>query len=345
VADEIISDNVVRKIQLLLQLAERAKGNETEAAAAMGKAQELLAKYNLDLTTVQDKVVAGGTNTPDDAMAKRDYAKVSRSAMYQWQRKLVKAIAEANYCKHWVEEVYEEKYIPPSKRKYGTEDEAKQEIKVKRHKLLGRTANTMTVLLMVDYIMDTIERLLPYPQAERLSRSANSWREGCSDRLIERIQEKAEAMKTADYASQGEAAYSTAIAVRNMATAEEIGNYDFLNGHGAWARKLARQAESAAYWERAALAREEREQKELAELEAKLALETPEQKARREKKEVKDAERRQASNERYWDRQDRKADREAARRDHSAYNHGSRTAEKIGLDAQLKTGKKTESLG
>lgn len=62
IQDPQISDNTVRKIQLLLKLAERTEGNETEAAAAMGKAQELLAQYNLDLATVQDKIVEGGTN-------------------------------------------------------------------------------------------------------------------------------------------------------------------------------------------------------------------------------------------------------------------------------------------
>jgi hypothetical protein len=340
---EVISENIVRKIQLLLQLAERAAGNEVEAAAAMAKAQELLAQYNLDLATVQDKVVKGGTNTPDDAMAKRDYAVTKRSAMYQWQRNLVRALAEANYCIYWTAEVQEELYIPKSKRKYD-DDEAMQKRWVKRHKVLGRTANTMSVLMMVDYLMDTIERLLPYEQKERLSRSASSWREGCSDRLIQRIQAKAEAMKKADYATQGEAAYTTAIALRNVATAEEIGNYDFQNGAGAWAARAARMKANEERWAAQDKLNAEREAKELAELEAKLALETPAQKAKRLKAEAREAERRAKYSERYWEAQDRKAYREASRRDHGAYRAGSATAEKIGLDDQLKSGKTAGNL-
>ncbi len=316
-----ISDNVVRKIQLLLNLASRTEGNEAEAAAAMGKAQELLAQYNLDLATVQDKVVAGGT-AEQAAMAKRDYARISRSAMYNWQRMLVRAIAEANYCKYWVEETREERW--------------KRMCNVKRHKVLGRVANTTAVLVMVDYLMGTIERLLPYTGKERLSRSAVSWREGCADRLAERIKAKAEEMRTADYATQGEAGYSTAIAVRNMATAEEVGNYDHMNGAGAWARRQERQAELEVYWKQQRADREAREAKELAELEAKLALETPKQKAAREKKERREAEAQYRRNARYWDAQDRKEERAAARRDHAAYNSGARTGEKIGLDGQLK---------
>lgn len=333
-----ISDNIIRKLQLLLKLGERKEGNETEAAAAMAKAQDLLAQYNLDLATVQDKVVAGGTNTPEDEMAKRDYARVSRSAMYNWQRELVRTLAETNYCKYWVEET--------------TEFRWKRDCKVKRHKVLGRTINTTAVLVMTDYLMATIERLLPYKGKERLSRSAVSWREGCADRLIERIVDKARKMKEADYATQGEAAFSTAIAVRNMASAEEIGNYDFLNGKGAWAAREARKAENEKYW--AAIAeqekkeREAREQKELDELTAKLLLETPEQKARREAKEIRDRikehRRQEAYSARYWARQDRADERASRKRDHSAYAAGSTTAEKIGLDSQLKQGKSTDRL-
>jgi Protein of unknown function (DUF2786) len=326
-----ISDSVVRKIQLLLKLAERTEGNEVEAAAAMGKAQELLAQYNLDLSTVQDKVVAGGSNTPEAAMAKRDYAKVSRSAMYNWQRKLVRAIAEANYCRYWVEETQETRW--------------NRLCNVKRHKVLGRLVNTTAVLIMTDYLMETIERLVPYRGKEKLGRSAISWREGCAARLIERIQEKAEAMRTADYASQGEAAYSTAIAVRNMASQEEIGNYDFINGKGAWARRLENQAKWAEDSKQWAAQREERDAKELAELEAKLALETPEQKIKRLRREAKAEEASARYSARYWDRQDRKAEREAARRDHSAYAAGTRTAEKIGLDGQLKAARANKQLG
>ena len=100
-----ISDSIVRKIQLLLNLAARTQGNEAEAAAAMAKAQDLLAQYTLDLATAQDRAVAGGTAAREQE-AKRDYASAgNRSAMYRWQRDLVKAIAEANYCRYWVTEV------------------------------------------------------------------------------------------------------------------------------------------------------------------------------------------------------------------------------------------------
>jgi hypothetical protein len=341
------SESIVRKIQLLLNLGSRSEGNEAEAAAAMARAQDLLAQYNLDLATVQDTLVVGGT-AAREAEEKRDYARSKRSAMYKWQQKLVRTLAEANYCVYWVAEVSEQAYVAPSYRssKHGWEDEnGKVTVRVKRHKVLGRLVNTTAVMIMVDYLLDTIERLLPYPNNERLSRDANAWREGCADRLVERIRAKAEAMRTADYATQGEAAYCTAIQVADLAKKEEAGNYDAQYGAGAWARKLAREAEAAANrpallakW---ALEAKENEAKEA----AIIAAETSSQKAARLREEEAAA----RKNERWWRtcqaRAEREAAREEAKRDSAAYREGRRKGDAIGLDSQVGAGKSTPSLG
>lgn len=340
------SDSLVRKIQLLLNLASRPEGNEVEAAAAMARAQELLAQYNLDLATVQDKVVAGGA-TAREAESRRDYAHVNRSAMYKWQQRLVRALAEANFCVYWVTETTEH-VLTSSRRKRASWDlsEQYQTLNVKRHKVLGRVANTAAVMVMVDYLLDTIERLLPYPQQERMSRGANYWREGCADRLCERIAAKAAAMRKADYSTQGEAVYSTAIQVADLARKEEVGNYEHIYGAGSWAKKLAREAESEKYWSAEAVAARKAERK--AALDVRRALETPEQKAKREKEEAKEAERARKASERYsrsyWARQDREEEREAARKDSDAYRAGQAKGESIGLDAQAGAGAKQKGL-
>jgi hypothetical protein len=335
---QTVDDSVVRKIQLLLNLAARSEGNEAEAAAAMARAQEILAKYNLDLATVQDKVVTGGT-AEREAESKRDYALSKRSAMYKWQQNLVRAIAEANYCIYWIAEVKEQAYIPPKNRKsYEDYDEnGMGTIHVKRHRVLGRVANTTGVMIMVDYLLDTIERLLPYPQAQRLSREANLWREGCADRLVERVNAKAEAMRKADYATQGEQQYSVAIQVAAMAEKEEAGNYDHQHGAGAWAKRKARNAEMDLYWSDEAVAA--REAKREAEIAAKRALETPAQRKAREREEERERKRQERASEaysrRYWARADREAERAEARRESSAYRAGSDKGNSIGLDAQV----------
>ena len=338
--NEAVSDSIVRKIQLLLNLGQRSEGNEAEAAAAMARAQELLARYNLDLFTVQDKVVAGGT-AEREVESKRDYASGKRSAMYKWQQKLVRALAEANFCVYWAVEVRERAYIPPKNRKsYLDYDEnGMGDVQVKRHKVLGRLANTAGVMIMVDYLLDTIEWLLPYPQTERLSRNANLWREGCADRLVERVKAKAKAMRTADYAVQGETAYTMAIQVADLARKEEAGNYDHIHGVGAWAKRVAHEAESDAYWSAEAVTAREAERG--ARIAAARALESPEQRSAREKREAKEAARTAKASEaysrRYWARADREEERREARLNSHAYRAGKAKGDEIGLDGQLGT--------
>ena len=96
--------------------------------------------------------------------------------------------------------------------------------------------------------------MIPYDKTTWLSADALAWCDGIVDRLLERIAAKAEAQRTPDYAAQGETAYCTAIAVRNMAESERIANYDAQNGKGAWAKKVARDAA----WEADAPARRAR---------------------------------------------------------------------------------------
>jgi uncharacterized protein DUF2786 len=321
-----VSESIVRKIQLLLNLASRVEGNEAEAAAAMGKAQELLAQHNLDLSTVQDAVVAGGTNQTKEEV-KRERVEAKRNATYEWTRRLVKAVAEANYCVYFCRDVR-------------TESKSGRAKWAKRHAVLGRADNTAVVLVMTDYLYATIMRLLPYDKSTWLTAEALAWCDGCVDRLIVRIEAKAAAMRAPDYAAQGEHGYTTAIMVRSMAESERIANYDAVNGKDAWANKVARDAE----YERTRPEREARwalEARQRQEAEAaKLLAETPEQKAKRLKAEEKEA----RASERYWAREDRKTERAEAKLNSHAYRSGKAVAETIGLDSQLKHGAKTPSL-
>lgn len=326
-----VDDSVVRKIQKLFEMANRVAGNEAEAAVAMGKAQELLVKYNLDMATIQDKAVVGGPKAVDD---KRGYQKVSRSAMYEWQQELVRAVAEANFCCHWIQT----ESAPYNKRySWGTDTAYR---KVKRHKILGRESNTIVVLMMVDYLFETLERLLPYDNKDRLSRSAISWRKGASDVLIQRITEKAAEMRKADYATQGEAAYCTALAVVNIDKAEEAANFDFRFGEGAWAKKEARNRE----WEANSESRMAQYRLEQAAEAAKLLAESPAAKARREMKERAEAEKMRKRWARIEAAAEREQERKNARVDHHAYRNGEQVGEAINLDSQLKAGDRASEL-
>ncbi len=322
------TNDIIRKIQKLLALGQSP--NEAEAALAMARAQTLLAKYNLDCAMVTETHVAGGTvGAPEE---KREKTRISRSAQYRWQRDIWKAIAEANFCWHSIVEVFE------GKRGKGT-----SKVRVKRHMILGRESNVIAVRLMGEYLEDTMERILPYPNSERLSRAAISWKTGCAARLIERIEQQAEERKQADVRPAGE---STALVLlRDVYQREYAANYDFRYGAGAHARRLLQDAE----WQQGQAAREERarieqEKKEKEWLEY-LQNESPEQKRAREKKEANE----RLRQERAWERQtrswERERIREASRLDRSAYRSGRSAAESINIGAQVKETEKGKQLG
>ena len=326
-----VTDNVVRKIQLLLKLAERAKGNEAEATAAMAKAQDILAKYNLDLATVQDKVVMGGVNATKEEV-KRERKEAKRNATYTWTHVLYRAVAEANYCRYWTQEVRVES------------EKSGRTRWVKRHKVLGRVENTTVVLMMGDYLYATVMRLLPYDKSSWLSADALAWCDGCVERLAERIAAKAEEQRTPDYAKQGEVAYSTALAVRSMAESEAIGNYEADYGKGSWAKKLERDRAWEARMEAVAKDREVAMAREKAEFAAKRSAETPVERKKREKQEARDAAKHAEWSRKYWERQDRKERAEARRRLSGAFKAGRQAGGSIGIDGQVGAGAKTKQL-
>jgi hypothetical protein len=320
-------DNVIRKIQKLLALGQSP--NEAEAALAMARAQELLAKHNLEFAVVTATAVAGGTVAP--AEEKREKAKVSRSAQYRWQRDMWAAIAEANFCWHWITDVFE------GKRGVGR----MSKVPVKRHMILGRESNVIAVRLMGEYLEDTMERLLPFPNSERMSRAANSWKSGCAERLVERIQLQAEQRKADSDACKPTGA-TTALVLRDVYTSEYQANYDACYGAGHYAQRMLADAEwEAEREEREAQAVLDREKAEREWLEY-LQAETPAQKKTRETKEAKERranENRQARQYWTWDNERRK---EAGRIDYSAYRSGRQVAETINLGAQVKEGNRKD---
>lgn len=312
---------VIRKIQKLLELGHSS--NEAEANLAMARAQELLAKYNLDVAMVKETVVEGGTVAA--APEKREKTKVSRSAQYAWQRQLWKTLAEANFCYHWITKVYE------GKRGSGKQSK----VPVKRHMVLGRESNVLVVSMMGAYLEDTMERILPYPNSERMSRSALSWKAGCAERLCERINENAERMKRE---SVNASADSTALVLRDVFQREYTANYDACWGAGAWTRKQIADSQ----WE---AGREERQQQAEAETLRKekewllyLQNETPQQKKEREREDEKKRLREERANARWVNSYHKERARERAKVDGEAYDSGREHAESISLSTQVSDG-------
>jgi len=118
------NNNVIELIQKCLRLSE--SDNENEAEVALGKAQELLEKYNL--TMEQVKLADDGTPPPE--LINQDI-QVGSS---KWRKYLLFYIARNNFC------------------------EVVLGGKSNAH-LLGRTPNVAAVLEMVNWIMPQLDRM------------------------------------------------------------------------------------------------------------------------------------------------------------------------------------------
>jgi hypothetical protein len=290
-ADQKPDESVVRKIQLLLNLGKHSATNDNEAAQAMARAQELLAKYNLDLAMVESTVVAGGTVVTKE---KREQTKIDRSAMYKWQRELCRAIAEANFCWYWIFDGLEDEPRMSAGRMYRH--------KVKRHVVLGKESNVVAVTFMYGWLAQVIEDMSPWRGKEQNSKSAISWKEGCAERLAERIKEKAYRMQHPTTEAKTEVK-ETGLVLRSLVKQEYAANYDAAYGEGSYDRALMRQEKSKAE-----------------------AAEAP-------KVELTEAEKeknRKAS-EKWWQRYQKQREQELSRKDLSAYRAGMKAGDSISL--------------
>lgn len=408
--DSTATDKAIARIQKLLTLSKAGRGaTEGEAESAMRMAQEIALKNNLDIAQIE---AAGASQ--EGSPVERVKEEFKGRAMYKWQTQLAKYVAESNFCYHIVQT--KERYIEGHEGKDGWVHGRYQTTKT--NLFIGRKGNVITAQLMYQYLTQTIEDLVPIQSnAQRLSRSAMSWKEGCADRLCERLakrrqdlinehdarmkqeaedraaerrQAAEEAAKrrknvlTADHKTEVKAKYD-AIAndatdrVRDVPEADEPDRPEadeepwtpegdeVAEPETGTALVLASQFDdsereanyelahglapgSLAKWrrEREERAKQEAEQEAeevIEQAEAPVKEETERQRKAREKREA-DA---MAKQRRRWAREDdaaaRRAWREHAKRDHSAYNAGASAGKSIGLDAQVKAGKDVKKLG
>lgn len=319
-----------RRIRGLLNLANHPDTPEHEAAAAGARVQAMVEEYNLDLDNIS-------TSHTDE----RGKEMHTSAAMYMYQRDLMKAVAEMNFCMWWVDEVY-------------AESNGKTR-KVKRHVLLGRKVNVVASKLLYDYLIGTMDRLLPYTGMDKRGKSALLWLEGCSDRLQARfmkarVQRELEAKRKAEedkaraqhpsYAGNG-----TALTLVELVKNEYELNHDVMMDlplGTTTALRLANQARAA---ERERVTKD----KEIALMEEGISVEhawylargydipTP----RVEKPETEAQKRKREAREEKW-RRSYRPDKRAQRKYSEEYQSGYEEGSNIGLNDQIKSEEKVK---
>lgn len=226
----------IGKIQKLLNLAAN-NPNEAEAAAATAKAQELLAQHNLDAALLERE--SGKVD------GRREEFKM-RGGFYDYQVSLWKAVAQLNFCIYWIESYTETKEVKRDGY-IGIKRTAQ-----KRHRIVGRSVNTLSTKIMAEYLEGAVERALREhlngDHKQLFSRWAISFRRGAISRLCNKLYRRYSERLNEERAKQRAASTgpssSTAVALADYVRSEYDANVDFVYGEGTSARWAA---QSAAY--------------------------------------------------------------------------------------------------
>lgn len=236
----------VEQVEKLLKLAGK-NTNQNEAAAATAKAMELLAKYNLDMSIVEQ-------NSGSSA-GKREDTKFE-GGLYQYQRDLWRAVAELNFCLYWNQYTWD----PNKKRRKADRYGERKGGYTFQHRVVGRKVNVVATRTMSEYLLQAIERLTRerYPEPSQFfTRSATSFREGLAETVIDKIAERRKhvlkqeqikaraAKKAADEVARQGVSTATTLTIADVTKTEHDANIDFIYGEGTSARWAAEEAADA----------------------------------------------------------------------------------------------------
>lgn len=146
-------EKVIARIQKILARTDhggRQAANEHEADAAMKLVQELCAKHNLDIATIE----ASGRSL--DTPAERIKEALKGKTRFKWQRDLAKAVAEAHFCYYMLKEDFERGADGAIAR-----TESGKPKRAKTHVFVGRKSNVITAQMMYAYLTQTVEDNAP----------------------------------------------------------------------------------------------------------------------------------------------------------------------------------------
>ncbi len=239
-----MQESLIRRIQKLRDLSNR-NDNEAEAALAAQRMTELLLEHGLSMAEIDAKTTKDGGKVTD---AKRVKESHHGSAMYEYQRSLMRAIAETNFCVYWVEERWRpdpkggkvrwlhDRFANKSEMIVDGEIQPAGQVMgriVKSHILLGREDYVVSSGLMYEYLTETMDRLLPWQGMQKRGKDALLWLAGCTERLTERLNDKRWQMereqerKRKEQEARGEIGL---ILLSDLYNSEEDLNEDFREG-------------------------------------------------------------------------------------------------------------------
>ena len=155
---------ILERVRKMLRLANDAGATEGERDNALRMAHATLAKYNLDLATVESTTQEGN---PDEPRVEN----LATFGGWPWARSICHAIAELFFCSYFY-------------------SKGKSDWKVK-HFFIGRTSNATTAALVAEFVVTAVHR-----EASQLARSCyagtgyvRSFGWGAASKIRERVAE------------------------------------------------------------------------------------------------------------------------------------------------------------
>lgn len=299
--EQNIDASVLNKIQKLLNLAKDGGATEGEAAAAMEKAQAIMAENNLTMATME---ASGKSADGKIDGAKRTKTTKQGKALYKYQQRLMATVAYTNFCAVMITQKWNGKRYMDS-----------------GYVLVGREANVAAAYHEFDYLNASLERILtPFiaSNSERLSRKSLSFKEGAATRLGERLyQRHAERLREQAEDARAHATENALVVImEDYAQTESDFNNDLANG---WeSGTTARRREESAIRQRAWKAKED----------ARRANLTDAQRLAEDRERDKNLDK--------WRKKSRREhDKFWKGKDQDAYFRGYTEANKVGLDDQI----------
>lgn len=318
-------DSIIARIQKVMALQARA-ATEGEAAAAAARIQDMLTEHNLTMAQID----RGAPVT--SAGPKRVRTTHRKAAMYEYQKRLMCAIAEVSFCYYTRGNEWREDKKASTGRRF-----------VKTHVLIGREENVMSAQILYDYLTDTMDRLLPWQGMAKRGKDALAWLDGCSERLCDRLYDRRNAQVRERERAAAANTEQGLVLLSDTFTGEQDDNLDFLYGRPVGTTRSQKAAQMA---ERDRLRAVEQD------LIAKganpedvwylargydvpartpdtpVVTETEAERRRREEREARERARHQ-------ERWHKRMQAEQARRDNPAFRQGESAGQTIGLDQQV----------
>ncbi len=165
---------IIAKVKRMLDMANDPRTNENEAKNAQEMAQRLMMRYNIESASLETPV------NSDRKKYNPEY-----SALFEWQRELMRGIASVHFCHYSVQEISangQYKYTAGYRKDY-------------RHQLIGRTVNVTMCLNLYKYLCGAMDRLMPYSGQDRLKKQGISWRLGFIYEVVDRLRRRADEEK------------------------------------------------------------------------------------------------------------------------------------------------------